>query len=339
MNKKYFIILFLFCVQMIYAQNIIPLKLHKPFYIRADTQKIYIGQGPEIFIYSSEDYKLITKFGKAGEGPEEFKLLPEFSPNYDVQSDIIVAASLGKVSLFSKKGKFINEIKVIADQPNQFFRKFKDKFVVEKFRTGSDKIYYNVLYLFDADLNEIKEIFRSKHHFDRSKPFSPIGRGTYIPNFYIYQGKIFVGGEINKGRIHVFDKTGKLLRRIKVKTDEIPFTKTDKKGYFDSYSKYPEQLNRLKKYWKFPEYFPLYENFIVTDNCIYIQTFKRNKEDTKNEVIILSLQGKLIKTVWLPFDEYFDFNPCPYTIQNRKLYQCVENEETEIWELHITEIK
>lgn len=31
--------------------------------------------------------------------------------------------------------------------------------------------------------------------------------------------------------------------------------------------------------------------------------------------------------------------PYPYTIRNEKLYQVVENEDSEGWELHVSEIK
>jgi hypothetical protein len=55
-------------------------------------------------------------------------------------------------------------------------------------------------------------------------------------------------------------------------------------------------------------------------------------------VVIFTLKGELIKRVWLPFDEYFDFTPCPYIIHNKKLYQCVDNEDEDRWELHIINI-
>lgn len=323
----------------ILATKIVPLDLFKPFRIRCDGEKIFIGQEAVIYVYSAGDYKLLTKFGRAGEGPQEFKLIPEFSPDFDVHSDTIVAFSIGKVSLFTKEGKFLSEKKIISGGRNQYYRKLGNKLVGERFLRNNDKILYRAISIYDSNLDKINEVFRYKFHFQSDRQFSPIERGLYIPNFYIHDNKIFIGGEINKDTIHVFDTTGKSLYTIDPKLDKVKFTEADKKGYIDSYALYPDQYERLKNRFKYPEYFPLWQNFIVADRKIYFQTYKRNKEDTGNEVVILNLKGELIKRVWLPFDEYFDFTPCPYIVHNNKLYQCVDNEDEDVWELHITNIE
>jgi hypothetical protein len=320
------------------ATEIVPLDLFKPFRIRCDGEKIFIGQEAVIYVYSAKDYKLLTKFGKPGEGPQEFKLLPEYSPDFDVHADVLVAFSIGKVSLFTKEGKFIDEKKIIGGGAFQFYRKMGDQFVGDKFVRDKENLLYKAVFIFDANLKEIKELHRNKHTFQFSKQFNPIIRGVYIPNFYIYDNKIFIGGEIDSGTIHVFDTTGKALYTIQPELDKVNFTEADKKGHIDSYALYRDEYERVKNQFKYPDYFPLWQNFIVADKRIYVQTFKRNKEDTQNEVVIFTLKGELIKRVWLPFDEYFDFTPCPYIIHNKKLYQCVDNEDEDRWELHITEI-
>jgi hypothetical protein len=320
------------------ATKIIPLNLFKPFRIRCDGEKLYIGQEAVIYIYSAKDFNLLTKFGKPGEGPQEFKLFPEFSPDFDVQTETIVAFSLGKVSLFTKDGKFIGEKKILDSGRGQFYRKMGDGFVGEKFIRDKDNLLYKAVFIFDANLEKVKEIFRNKLNFQFGKQYSPIERGLYIPNFFIYYNKIFIGGQLDSGIVHVFDTNGNPLYNIQPQLDKVKFTEADKKGYIDSFSLYPDQYERLKNQFKYPDYFPLWQNFMVANDRIYFQTYKRNKEDTKNEVVIYNLKGELIKSVWLPFDEYFDFTPSPYIIHNKILYQCVDNEDEDRWELHITEI-
>jgi hypothetical protein len=331
----------LFTASSILGTKIVPLDLYKPFRIRTDGEKIFIGQGAEIFIYSARDYKLLGKFGKPGEGPQEFKLRPEFSPDIDVHADILVATSISKVSFFTKDGKFLNEKKVIGIGYSQFYRKLGDRLVGERFLSEKDKLYRAVS-IYDSNLNKIKEIFRYKFSIQRGKQYNPIDRGLGIPNFYIHDDKIFIGGEIDSGVIHVFNTEGNPLYNIQPKLDNVKFTEADKQGYIDSYlsnSEYARQYERIKNRFKYPEYFPLYQNFIVTGKRIYIQTFKRDKTDTKNEFYILTLKGELIKRVWHPLVEYFDFTPCIYAIHEGKLYQVVDNQDEERWELHITEIK
>jgi hypothetical protein len=90
--------------------------------------------------------------------------------------------------------------------------------------------------------------------------------------------------------------------------------------------------------------------FIVADEKIYVLTYKKEKE--KSEFVILDLKGKLLKKVFLPFnqsDEWFHYSlakatsqaspHATFTIKNGKLYQLIENEDKEIWELHITNIE
>lgn len=326
----------------IFAVRIVPLSNHlKPFRIRVDREQIFIAEGPEIFIYSAKDFTLQTKFGKAGEGPREFKLFPEFSGELDIQKDTILVSSIGKISFFTRDGKFIKEKKAATLRRICLYRIFGDRIIGEKF-LGEDGILYLGVNLYDTNLNKIKEIHRNRFNIQRGKQFNPIDRGTYIPNFYIQHNRIFIGGEIDTGTFHVYDREGKKLDTIKPGFDKIKFTTADKKGWIDSYisnAEYKRQYERIKDRFKYPEYFPLWQNFIVADDKIYVQTFKRDEKDEKNEFFILSLEGKLIKKVWLPLAEYFDFSPNPYTINNSKLYQFVENEESEEMELHIIDIK
>lgn len=341
MRKLILLIVLLLIASLLLTAKIIPMPdLVKPFRIRVDTDKIYVGEGATIYIYSAKDLKLLTKFGSAGEGPKEFKLFPEESPDFDVQSDKILAASIGKISFYTKAGKFIDEKKLTGGWLREFYRIMGDKLVGEKLLRDNEN-FYKAISIYDSKLNKIREIFRFKYHMQRGKQYNPIERGMYIPNFYVCDNKIFIGGEIDKGTFHVFDGKGNNLYTVKPNPDKVKFTRADKQGYIDSFTsnaEYARIYERLKNRFKYPQYFPLWQNFVVTDNKIYIQTYKRNEADTHNEFFILNIQGELIKRVWLPLDEYFDFTPCPYAIANNKLYQFVENEDTEMWELHIIEI-
>lgn len=369
-----FIILFLTAFTVL-AVRIVPMPQHlKPFRIRVDRDHVFITEGPEIFVYSVNDFSLQSKFGKAGEGPEEFKLTPEFSGEIDILKDKILVSSLGRISFFSRDGKFLDEIKTKSSRRICMYRILGDKIAGESYLIEGGELYLTVN-LYDAGrpataadkphhtvpaelkkssqknkllahgntgLTKIKEIHRDRYFIQRGKQFNPIAKGIYIPNFYIHENRIFIGGEMNTGIIHVYDTDGKKLFIIKPELDRVKFTEADKKGWIDSYfsnAEYKRQYEQLKNRFHYPEFFPLWQNFVIADKKIYVQTYKRDNEDKRNEFFILDLDGKLIRKVWLPIAEYFDFTPNPYTISGGKLYQFVENEEKEEMELHITDIK
>jgi len=77
-----------------------------------DDTQLYVTQEASVFIYSLKDFKLVKKFGSAGQGPQEFFLVPTVPLTIDVQMDQIIAVSIRKVSYFTKQGEFIKEVKM-----------------------------------------------------------------------------------------------------------------------------------------------------------------------------------------------------------------------------------
>ena len=62
-------------------------------------------------------------------------------------------------------------------------------------------------------------------------------------------------------------------------------------------------------------------------------------EKGKTECFIFDFQGKFIERTFLPVKNMDAVDFSPLTIKNNKIYQLVENEESENWELHINGIK
>jgi hypothetical protein len=170
--------------------------------------------------------------------------------------------------------------------------------------------------------------------------------------FQVFNDKIF----FKRGKhfiIDVFDPSGKMLYTIHQEYEKIKISDADKKRYHDYFKtvhpwkRFYESL--IKKEIYFPDFFPAIQLFIVADEKIYVLTYK--KENEKSEFVILDLEGKLLKKVFLPFnqsDERFHYSltkfashyspHATFTIKNGNLYQLMENEDEETWELHISEI-
>jgi hypothetical protein len=74
-----------------------------------------------------------------------------------------------------------------------------------------------------------------------------------------------------------------------------------------------------------------------TGKKLYVMTWRRKNQ--QNEFFIFDENLKLIRKSFLPLAYRNAILPAPFAIRNNKLYQLVENEDTEEWELHISEIK
>jgi hypothetical protein len=51
------------------------------------------------------------------------------------------------------------------------------------------------------------------------------------------------------------------------------------------------------------------------------------------------VDGRFIKQVYLPFTYMYGVQPNPVAVKHNTLFQLVENEDEETWELHATKIE
>ncbi len=113
MRKTNLVILLLLLANLVFATKIVPLpEIIKPDLIKVDGDDMVIAEKASISIYSLKNFKLIKKFGKEGEGPQEFKLIMGFfGLNISIHPEYIIINSVGKISYFTRKGEFIKEKK------------------------------------------------------------------------------------------------------------------------------------------------------------------------------------------------------------------------------------
>lgn len=222
--KRWFIF---FVVLLIVSMGLMGKKLatipevFQPFLLVMDDQQFYVTEGATVSIFSRKDYTMKTKFGKEGEGPQEFKLA-QGMPGLILypHTDSLVINSAGKVSFYTKDGKFIKELKV---------------------PTGS-----------------MVSIFQQAYEF-------------------------------------------------------------------------------IKNMITFADYYPALQGIYIDNQKIYIQTYM--KKDEEYEFFIYEVNGKFLQRLFLPVKYMNGFMPNPTAIKDNILYQLVENEEDESWELHAHPIK
>lgn len=324
------------------AGKVVPMpQLGKPNSITVDKNHIYITDQASIAIYSLKDFKLEKTFGRRGEGPGEFRLLPQdkIGLRIVVAEDYILVNSTGRLSFFTKTGEFKNQVNI--KDPAQFLKPLGEKFVGFK-RVRADKILYLTINLYDPqDLQLQKEIFRKEYygqmddipdclHFAMSMK-EESRRGAL---YQVYDNRLFVEGK--NSEIHVFDSSGNKLYTLRHDYEKIKIPAAFKQKVLAFFEKrYPTIYRIAKQKGEFPAYFPI-RYFHVADNKVYVLTFK--SQEGKSEFYILAAKGKLLKKIMVPFQDAEFLQAYPYTIGKGKCYQLVENPDTDEWELHIHEL-
>lgn len=340
MNKVFFSVL----IMVVLLAGIAPVfadkaavfpHLNNPFFIHADDSRLYITDGPTISIISLKDYKLLKTFGKAGEGPKEFKVNPYRSAGsvvISIQPDCIFVNSLGKVSYFTKKGEFIKETRTNSSSIR--FQPLGEQFAGEGF-VQEGNIRYSIRSIYDANFKKSKELYRRKSFAQVEGDINPF---FYVsPIMIVSNNRVFINGA-QELEIYVFDGSGQKIRTLSCDQDKLVITAEHKEKihhWFKTYRSSKQFYDYVKDRFAFPEYFPGVRDFKVADQKVYVLTYKR--EGDKSGFVIFDIEGKLLKEVMVPLAEIDDFLYYPYTIQNGKLYQLIDNAEEE-WELHVTAI-
>lgn len=346
MRKHTLLMLLLLAGIQVLAAEVITLPgLGRPDSLTLFKDRLYITDQEKIHIYSLQGSKpvLVKTFGKAGEGPGEFKVsaIDKIGLRIIVREENILVNSYNKISIFSKDGNFIEEKKVLLTPHAQFFKPLGNKYV-GYFRANLDNVNYFFVYFFDpATLQKEKEICRMKSYLISNSidimRFALVFKNDTRrgPIYQVYNDRLFVEGD--DCRIFVYDQQGKELCSFSVHDyEKLEITEDFKKEVMAYLEKRLLTIfGNVKRNGQFPRYFPL-RSFRVDDGKIYVQTFKREKD--KNEFYIFDLDGKLIRKVMASIQEAEFLLDYPFTIANGKIYQLTENEDTEEWELHIDSI-
>jgi hypothetical protein len=312
----------------------------RPLTIDLDKTHVYVTEDVTVYIYSLKDFRLVKRFGRQGEGPEEFKVFPGVPVLINVRTDDLIVNSIGKVSYFTKDGTFKKEIKIPGGF-NVGFIPIGEKFVGMGL-VQENKINYKTLNIYDARLKKINEIYRTLHQQQPDKMGIKVSEKSF--DYDVYDNKIFISGS-EKFVIDVLDSDGKPLYSIKQDYELIKFTPEMKDmvlDYLKTDYKTRAYFDVIKWRLRFPDTLPAILDIFVSNQKIYAVTNKtgENKKPgvKEREVYIFEVKGKLLKKVFLPIVES-GIEPFPFCIQNEKLYQVLERDNDEAWELHITDIQ
>lgn len=301
-------------------------------------QGMYVTQGIEVFIYSLEDFKPVKQFGRKGEGPGEFMPFPmnvRISLRMVVCPQQLVINSMGRISFFSLDGEFQKEMRTKATIGR--FKPVGSNFIGFNFEI-QNKTNFVAANLYDGEMNKIKPVYRFKHYYQDNQYIDVLDEGVdYFDRVITWEDKIIIAGEDNI--LHVFDQQGNPRQKISLPVPLVRVTDAHKTQYTEFYRTDPRFKSEYEIYRPlvtFREYFLLVRRLFVDQGKIVIVT--NNRKGEKVEIVIIDLEGKIHRQVFLPIREQNVRDLFPLDIKNGKIYQLIENEE-EKWELQVTEMR
>jgi hypothetical protein len=302
--------------------------LNRPAEISIDKDQIYIADKEKVHIFALKDYQWVKSFGNKGEGPKEFKF--QISIDINTQTDNIIVESQDKLSFFTKKGQFIKEIRLTGAGG---CRPLGNGFVATS-RTFIQNSRYSTLNFFNEKLEKTGQIYKSI--------IQPSGKKIrFLSRAWKYittKDKVFISAK-KDFVVDVIDITGKKLFSITRDYERIKIDRSFVNNFFAWVKKNrpPQLYEGMKRLFEFPDYLPAIFDIIIDKDILYVITYKRKKE--MNEVFLYTTAGKFIKTLDIPLYKDHPIDPLPYTLHDGKIFQLIDNAETEEWELRITPIK
>ena len=306
MNKSLFWILALFLTTHLSAQETIVLTdLQKPHQVAVDGNDLYIFDEADysLHVYTISPFALKLKAGQKGDGPRDFKYLPYVY----IQPASLTCTDFTKIIWFSKKGEVLKAMEFSELKDFDLNSEMLLIPVKENFLriTADHGQMKRHVYLLDSKFGTIKNLYEGPFVWQE-------GSATDVRTDTLSsQGLVFIADTLGF-RITVFDDKGNLLRTIDKSRDV-------------------EKISDRA----------LLHQYCVSDGKIYATTYK--KMDNKTEMLILDLEGRILRRLYLPLASIrpgrgvlrYDL----FTVGLDKLYELIQNRETGKWELVVTDLK
>jgi len=318
----------------------VPLEnISQPSMFLVNYDRIYILENANIYIYSLKDFKLLKKFGKAGEGPGEFKYskseqMPMFMSFYKNQ---LLVNSPMKLTYFDLDGNYKRELR--AKTVGRILYPNDNTYIgLGSIPVENNRFYMGVT-LFENDFNVKKVVFLSDFEVNNPrKIILPFTNFFYKP---IYKGKFYINTSSDEFKINVYDKNGKqdyVIRKKYPKIKIYPNYKNEVMEFIKKSPKFKSAYEDFRKLLKIRKYYPPIRDFKISDDFIYVITFKRKSELW--ECIKMNLKGeeKGRTFVKLNYYQHLSLYPLLYSVYKENIYSLVEDDEDETWKIHIQKL-
>ena len=320
-------------------------ELEAPRQIVVEKGKAYVSDKRDIVAYDLATGALVTRIGKIGQGPGEFRFMPGRMAAYPER---LVVADYPKLQFFSFEGLYQGQV----DQPRLLspypFLPVGANFVGFPMESKDDgSLSMPVGRIYGPDLKPLKE-FCGDLPAGPPPPPPPGSQESTAKSdallirdygeIVVYEKRIYVADSRKGFAISVFDENGALLREIKHPFERVKVPPSFVDGVVKEW--------KASQYWEtiyahknpvVPEYFPALCSFKVDGGRIYAVTAA--KKDGLSEVVVMDLEGKILgRDFRFPLTSNYEaafLNGLKYDIEGDKIIWFAYNDAKEIYELHI----
>ena len=273
-----------------------------------------VVEGNDLYVFDEADYSLHgytisplspkMTLGRKGEGPHDFQYLPFLF----VHPQALVCTDFTKIIWFSRKGDVLrampfSALKDFDPSSEMFLVPTGDRFL--RITADHGRLTRRV-HLVDSGFTTIKMLYEGPFVWMEGS------RTDYRTDTVASGGLVFVADTFKGFYISIFDGNGTLLSTIDRSADM-------------------EQVPGRA----------LLHQFCVSDGRIYATTYR--KMDGRTEMIVLDLEGRILKRIYLPLASIRPQRGCLrydlFTVSQGKLYELVQNAGKGTWELVVTDLE
>jgi hypothetical protein len=234
--------------------------------------KIFIAnlKSKENYIFMlNDDGRLISVFGKGGQGPGELQSPLELAIS---NQDEIFITDRGKVVVFGNSGQFINEFR-IDNEYQKIIPLDKNRYLAIAVKMNEDLSQSFQVILCTSEFKELKTLDSSK-----IESFKKADKVNIIPTLVYWEtseSHIYTGNTYEY-EIRVFDFDGELLRTIRKEHEAVSLSDDDREEYERRLQKYPPEI---RESFFIPDAFPPFRAIVTMDDkWLFVQTYEAANE-------------------------------------------------------------
>lgn len=332
----------LFCIYFAYGdtinKSIVLDDLMNPRYLLADSNQLIISDYPNVFIYSTDNYRLLKRIGRQGPGPGDVYIIQE---NMNIKErgmvlsvcpDKIAVSHTERISVFNRDGAFLSEKRLPGGINAKYYLRCDGRFI--GFIPKKGKLAGSI---FNHQLEIQKEIISCPYWFDLSRKTGADFFDRASDTLFIqqYENELYIArGDSPQIHIDVYNVNGEKSRSI-ISNFERPLIPQD---FIDEIHrhfklKFRDRAVYAIKSLNLPKRFPAIRDFQINDGKIYVITF--TKESGKTLVYVFDCQGKQLGIRKLVIKEKHPEQLYPFAFYKEKFYQIEEDGLNEKWFLTV----
>jgi len=310
--------------------------------------EIYVLDRGTISVYSLPDLVLRRTFCGSGTAAGQLSRGHNWDQAVRIASGKVIAEDNDNILFFSPDGRFLSEKKKHTN--TVWFIPIGDRYLAKSMIVaGNPPLQYIRAVLYDADLKEIKELYRQKWFQQRNPPGFTTDFPGDLLHYAVVGDRIFIERSPEGWVVGIYDAGGRELSTLKKDFTPIPMTTADRdlatarvqrEKRVATMIRMAGSWEKLREVWSFafPDFKPALRELQAYGDNVLARTFEQKGDETK--FLVLDPQGRVGRELFLPVGtdaetEARVSGTAFYKIIGGRVYFLRHNLEQDVWEVHV----